>query len=90
VVIIPTPHISLTTNNYNLTISCLPKKNNLQYSWEKQNSILSSRVHDVHSSDLTIANLKPKDSGEYRCTVSNFTGRITSDHVKLVVEGNNQ
>ena len=41
----------------------------------------------MHSSNLTIVNLKPEDSGEYRCTVSNSTGKIISDYVKLVVQG---
>jgi len=87
-VIIPTPHISLTSNNFNSTLRCLPNKSTLQYYWEKQNSDLSSRAHDVHSSNLTITNLKPGDSGEYRCTISNSTGKITSDYAKLDVEGN--
>ena len=67
---------------------CLPSKSTLKYFWEKRSSDLSSRARDVHSSNLTIINLKLEDSGEYRCIVSNSTGRITSDYAKLDVEGN--
>ena len=61
---------------------------NNDYKWEKRNSdLLNSRIDGVNSSTLTILNLRPEDVGEYRCLVSNATGRITSDYAKLEVQG---
>ena len=87
-VIVPSTNVKLTINSYNFSLKCQPFNNNLHYLWEKRNSTLPSRAHNAHSSTLTITYLRPEDSGEYRCTVSNSTGRLISDYVKVIIEGN--
>jgi len=57
------------------------------YTWEKKKGTISLRAHGVHSSQLTIFNLRPEDAGEYRCMISNSTGKITSQHSKLTITG---
>ena len=86
-IVLPDPLVNLTINNYNLTMKCMPDSNKLQYYWERQSNDLPSKAHGVNLSLLTITDLRPEDSGDYRCTVSNSTGRITSEYVKLVVQG---
>ena len=82
--------VNLDINNFNLTMKCLPDKNHLhyQYKWIKRNDNLLSKAQGINSSHLTIYNLKPEDSGEYQCTVSNRTGKISSDFTTVDIIGN--
>ena len=66
-------------NNYNLTMKCLSSMSNFNYKWIKRNNVLPSRAQGVNTSQLTIVNLKPEDSGDYQCVMSNSTGTISSD-----------
>jgi len=70
-----------------MTMKCIPDQHDLQYVWEKRNDNLPPRAQGVHSSTLTIINLKPEDFGEYRCIVSNSTGRIVSKYLPVTVKG---
>ena len=81
------PVVNLTINNYILTMKCLPDKNNFNYKWIKKNEVLSSRAQGVNTSQLTIVNLKPADSGDYQCVMSNSTGTISSSFSTVDVIG---
>ena len=81
------PVVNLTVNNYNLTIKCLPNKDNFNYKWIKKNDVLPSRAQGVNSSQLTIINLKPEDSGDYQCVMSNSTGTISSNFSTIKITG---
>ena len=81
------PVVNLSVNNYNLIIKCLPNSNNFNYKWIKKNDVLSSRAQGVNSSQLTIVNLKPKDSGDYQCVMSNSTGTISSNFFTVNIRG---
>ena len=86
-VVVIDPVVNLTVNNYNLTIKCLPDKNNFNYKWIKKNDVLPSRAQGVNSSQLTIINLKPEDSGDYQCVMSNSTGTISSNFSTIKITG---
>ena len=81
--------VNLTINNYNLTMKCLPHKNYFNYKWIRKNKILPSRVQGVNTSQLTIVNLKPEDSGDYQCVMSNSTGTISSNYSTVSITGKN-
>ena len=70
------PIVNLTVNDYNLTMKCLPNNNNFNYAWVRKNTVLPSRAKGANTSQLTIINLRPEDSGEYQCAMSNSTGTI--------------
>ena len=80
--------VNLTVNNYNLTMKCLPNKDNINYKWIKKNDVLPSRAQGVNTSQMTIVNLMPEDSGDYQCIMSNSTGTISSNFSTLHVQGN--
>ena len=79
--------INLTVNDRKLLMKCLPYDVNFIYMWERKNTKLPSTAHGVNSELLTITNLKPKDSGEYRCIMSNSTGMIASDYESVTIKG---
>ena len=84
--------VKLTVNNYNLTMKCLPNnyttnKNDFNYKWKRKNDVLPSRAQGVNTSQLTIVNLKPEDSGDYQCAMSNSTGTISSDLFAVNITG---
>ena len=81
--------VNLTINNYNLTMKCSPDKTNFNYKWIKKNDVFLSRAQGVNTSQLTIVNLKPEDSGDYQCVMSNNTGTISSIFSALYVMGKN-
>ena len=87
-VVMTDPVVNLTVNNYNLTMKCLPdNKDNFDYKWIRKNDGLPLRAQGANTSQLTIVNLKPEDSGDYQCVVSNSTGTITSSFSAVNVEG---
>ena len=86
-IVMTVPIVNLTINNYNLTMKCLPDKNNFNYKWIKKNNVLPLRAQGVNTSQLTIVNLTPEDSGDYQCVMSNSTGTISSDFSTVKVIG---
>ena len=81
------PVVNLTVNNYNLTMNCSPHNSKFNYKWIKKNEDLPSRAQGASSSQLTIVNLKPEDSGDYQCVMSNSTGTISSSFSTVHVIG---
>ena len=79
--------IKLSVNNFTLQMRCLPNDSNFSYKWEKKNKQISSSALKINSQSLIITNLKPDDSGEYRCIVSNSTGQIASDYSLVTIKG---
>ena len=77
--------VYLRTSTYNLSMRCVPHEEGFHYLWEKMNNDLTPRAHGIYSSELTIINLRPEDSGQYQCIISNATGTIASSYSKLIV-----
>ena len=86
-VVMTDPVVNLTVNNYSLTMKCLPDKDNFNYKWIKKNETFPLRAHGAITSQLTIVDLKPEDSGYYQCVMSNSTGTIRSNFSAVNVEG---
>ena len=79
--------INLTMNNHNLTMKCASNMSNFNYKWIKRNNVLPSRAQGANTSQLTIVNLKPEDSGDYQCVMSNSTGTISSNFSTVNITG---
>jgi len=86
-VVMSNPLIHLQTNDQQLTMKCVPDTEGVNYTWEKRYSTLPSRAQGVNTPTMIIVNLKPEDSGEYRCVITNSTGRIFSEYTSVVVRG---
>ena len=87
VTVLASQPIQLTVNDRNLLMKCLPYNVNFNYNWERKNAKLPSTAQGVNSEQLAIPYLKPKDSGEYRCIMSNSTGMIASDYESVTIKG---
>ena len=83
---IPGQLIKLTVNDFRLSMDCISHGDDFEYKWEKKNENNIPRSQNINST-LIINDLRPADSGEYRCIVSNSTGIIKSDYTLLTVEG---
>ena len=84
----PGNSISLTVNDLRLSLRCnIPNGIDFKYRWEKKNEKNISRSQGINSRSLIITDLRPEDSGEYRCIASNSTGVISSDYSSLIVKG---
>ena len=81
------PKVNLTVNNYNFTMKCLPNNNNFNYKWIKKNKAFPSRAKGVNTSQLTIFNLRPEDSGDYQSVMSSSTGTISSNFSTISITG---
>ena len=88
-VVMTDPVVNLTVNNYNLTMKCLPDQDNFNYKWIKKNNMLPPRAQGANTSQLTIVNLKPEDSEDYQCVMSNSTGTISSNFSTVSIRGKN-
>ena len=87
VAVLPGQQIELTVNNFTLLMKCLSHYMNFDYKWEKKNSKLPLKVRGINSEQLAIRKLQPKDSGEYRCIMSNSTGTIASSYSLVTIKG---
>ena len=87
VTVLASQPIQLTVNDRKLLMKCLPYDVNFNYKWERKNAKLPLKARGVNSEQLAIPNLKPKDSGEYRCIISNSTGLIASDYESVTIKG---
>ena len=80
--------INLTANDLNFSMECGQHfRGNFNYQWEKKNERVHLSAQGIRSYRLTIKNLRVQDSGEYRCAISNFTGKIFSDYLLINVTG---
>ena len=87
VVVLPGQLIKLRVNNYMLQMRCLPYDRSFNYTWERKNKQIPSNALKINSQRLIITNLKPDDSGEYRCIMSNSTGQIASNYSQVTIKG---
>ena len=87
IIVVPGPVVHLTVNNYNLTMKCLYHMNNFNYKWIKKNDVLPLRAQGVNTSQLTIVNLTPEDSGDYQCVMSHRLGAISSNFSTVIILG---
>ena len=80
--------VDLFVRNYNLTMRCQPSKTDLHYRWNRKNASLPESAVGVNTSTVTIYRLKPQDTGDYQCIMSNISGVIVSEYTALKINGN--
>jgi len=76
--------ISGITTNLSLTCEAIGATS---YYWERMDGSIPSGATGVNTDILTIVNLTPQDSGNYRCVVSNDGNVSISHYAKITVTG---
>ena len=71
----------------NVTLHGIADGEGLSYSWKRQNLELPHSATGNTTNTLVISGVREEDSGNYRCTVSNKFGTVSSDYVSLNVAG---
>ena len=79
--------VNLLVKNFNLSMECLPSDTDLDYQWHRKNSSLPPSAIGGNTPIMTIYRLTPEDGGEYQCLLSNSSGTIASEFVKLKIDG---
>ena len=81
-------HIRITRSNQNTTLMCLAiGESKVTYRWERENSSLPNKTVGQNTHELTLLDLRPSDSGNYRCRVSNIHGTVFSNYAHVNVTG---
>ena len=78
--------LNLKSNFTNVSFTC-EADGASSYYWERQHGSIPPGASGVNTSNLTIVNLKLKDSGYYRCVAVNGSGSTKSQYAKLTLEG---
>ena len=74
--------IKSNSNTESVSFTC-EAEGATSYRWEKQGGDISSDVTGVNTSVLTIRNIKPDNTGYYRCVASNASGSSFSKYAAL-------
>ena len=80
-------NVSIIYGNESVRLMCLAIGKNVTYSWERENMLLPNTARGQNSSILTLPDLRPSHSGNYRCKVSNINGSVFSNYAHVNVTG---
>lgn len=79
--------LALVTNDESVTFRCIADGEGLLYSWQRQDLELPHSATGNTTNTLVISGVREEDSGNYRCTVRNRFGVVSSDYATLNVTG---
>ena len=71
------------------TFTCSATGDDMKYQWTIGSGSFPTKVNGLNTNTLVIPDVKSSDNNTYSCTISNDGGSVTSDPVKLTVNGMN-
>ncbi|XP_065898770.1 basement membrane-specific heparan sulfate proteoglycan core protein-like isoform X3 [Dysidea avara] len=76
--------ITISNENESLSLTC-EAEGATSYCWKKKGGSIPSGATGVDSNTLTLVNVKPMDTGSYRCVVGNKSDSNFSDYATVTV-----
>ena len=71
----------------NVTLHCIADGEGLSYSQKRLNLELPHSATGNTTNTLVISGVRERDSGNYRCTVTNKFGTVSSGYASLTITG---
>ena len=78
--------ITLTNDTTSVSITC-EADGASSYNWERQNGVIPSDSTGVNTNTLTLINLQPEGTGNYRCVATNASGSGESNYANITING---
>jgi len=78
--------ITVSNENESLSLTC-EAKGATTYYWERQDGSIPAGSTGQDNKTLTLVNVKPMDTGSYRCIVGNKCDNNFSDYATITVNG---
>ena len=79
-------YVMSCTFNVGISLFCQADRA-LSYGWERQNGNISSSAIGVNTNTLTLTDVQPEDSGNYRCVAANTCGNTYSFYANIIISG---
>ena len=79
--------VAVVFGNETVSFHCIADGDELSFSWKRQDLQLPYSTTGNTTNTLVISGAREKDSGNYRCIVSNRFGTVSSDYASLNVAG---
>ena len=73
--------------NESITLHCIADGEGLSYTWKRQDLELPHSATGNTTNTLVISGVRERDSGNYRCTVSNKFGTVSTGYASLNIAG---
>ena len=78
--------VKVDNDSTSVTFTCMAYEASSYY-WERETGAIPSNAVGINTNTLTLHDIRPPDSGRYRCVAENEHGPTYSNYAMLIVEG---
>ena len=78
--------MELNNETTSIQLRCMANET-IFYTWERRNGIIPNDAEGINTNMLTLIDITPSDSGQYRCIASNEHGKDYSEYATVIITG---